>query len=122
MVLGLLATITPKRAAQPDRDRTCASYPCGSSIAMPVGSTSGLPGRTATRCAPVYIRSTPDAPADLYSGIGIWGTRRRILTCIVLFPSTLRVLFYIGGPVQPRLWLRLYRNPAMDLSLFRLAM
>ena len=34
---GVLSTLTPLRAARPERGRTCASVPAGSAIAMPVG-------------------------------------------------------------------------------------
>ena len=63
---GALRTVTPCFSARPERGRTCASKPAGSSMTNPVGTRSRARG-SRTSCVFAAIaarRSTPAAPAD----------------------------------------------------------
>ncbi len=76
MVPGALTMEMPWRAASPERGCTRATYPSGSAIAMPVGTSARSPGsrvRSTAEC-----RSAPASPGWAYDGSGSSGSSRLI--------------------------------------------
>src|SRR4029453_9764440 len=74
MVPGVLTIERPCRAARPDLGCTRATYPSGTAIAIPVGTSARSPGRRVTSTA--VTRSAPASPGWAYAGIGRAGSRR----------------------------------------------
>ena len=61
MVPGLLSTVMPCRSASPERGRTCASKPGGSSSTSPVGTSVRAP-------APAAAASLPHGGHEVHAG------------------------------------------------------
>src|SRR5215213_4356435 len=70
MVPGALITVTPWRAASPDRGRTWPSKPSGTAIAKPHGMRARAPGANVIGSATAAARSIAAARWLLYSGRG----------------------------------------------------
>src|SRR5213594_4460541 len=78
MVPGVLSIVTPDRIASPLRGLTCASYPSGSAMANPVGTSARWPGASEIGSVTQARRSTPALPGVALCGSGrsLPGSRR----------------------------------------------
>src|SRR4051812_37691187 len=74
MVPGVFTIDRPCRAASPERGCTSATYPSGTAIATPVGTSARSPGPRVTSTA--VTRSAPASPGWAYAGSGRSGSRR----------------------------------------------
>src|SRR6266545_576977 len=110
MVPGAFTTVTPCRAASPDRGCTNPAYPAGSASAIPVGTRARSPGASSTSTA--VTRSAPASPGWAYAGSGRSGSRRCTSTSSSLSGTAPKATFPDRAPGGPGHRLTAVADPA----------